>query len=522
MALFQDLGQLIRRNGRTLGISGGITIAVLIIVALFFNARMKDAEFCDSCHYMEPYVRHWKTSSHAEVTCVKCHDYGPGWLAVSAFKYATGAYSMRPKANVHDESCLASGCHDLGMLEGRTTYQKGIQFEHTVHLGQMVRGEQLRCTSCHNQIVQYNEEITAGHMAVNNKSCFVCHFKDAGKGEAITGCETCHGMPTQTVEHAGFSFDHGPYLKLGVACKQCHTSIVKGDGAVPESKCYSCHIERQRSEYTKEQLHNIHITENGIDCFQCHSDIEHGNFEMVSSLETRCEDCHLRQHNQPRQMYMGIGGRDTLDLPSDMFAAQVACVGCHTHVTPQGEPLAHQEKKEAQRASCVTCHGDGYDRMFDNWLEGAKKVTAEYGSYLKAVKSDFASAGGDRKNRTAAQAAISDAEFNYNFVREGHLPHNIRYGLYLLNSSAERVTGAMRTLKPGYTGPDRGSSLKPENGCLTFCHGLNLKETVIFEGKDLPHKSHATELEVSCAACHSITEHGKTQVDKTVCAGCHE
>jgi len=93
---------------------------------------------------------------------------------------------------------------------------------------------------------------------------------------------------------------------------------------------------------------------------------------MVSSLETRCEDCHMRQHNQPRPMYMGIGGRDTLDIPSDMFAAQVACVGCHTHVTPQGNRWASGEK-EAQRASCVTCHATATTRCSTTGWKGPIK-----------------------------------------------------------------------------------------------------------------------------------------------------
>jgi len=96
----------------------------------------------------------------------------PGLVGGVGLQYATGAYSMRPKANVTRKPVWASGCHELRLLEGRSTYQKGIQFDHKVHLGQMLRGEQLRCTSCHNQIVQYNEEITAEHMAVTARKLF--------------------------------------------------------------------------------------------------------------------------------------------------------------------------------------------------------------------------------------------------------------------------------------------------------------------------------------------------------------
>jgi nitrate/TMAO reductase-like tetraheme cytochrome c subunit len=511
------------RHAKTLAVAAGVVVAVLAIFGGYLKYKTHQSEFCTSCHYMEPYVRHWKASQHADVACIKCHDYGVGRLAVSWVKYVSGTFAPRPKANVRDESCLASGCHELRLLQGKSEFRKGIMFDHTVHLEKVLRGEKLRCTSCHNQIVQYDEEVSEGHMAVNDKSCFVCHFKDAGQGEAITGCDACHGMPKKTVEHAGFSFDHAPYLKLGVECKQCHTKIVKGDGSVPEAKCYSCHVERSRQDYSREQLHQIHVTNNGIDCFKCHSDIEHGNFEMVSALDIQCESCHLRQHNGPKQMYMGIGGKDTLDMPSAMFAAQVSCTGCHTHLTPQGEPLAQQEKKEAQRASCVTCHGKGYDQMFDNWIEGTNKVLGEYAAYLKAVKADFAKLGGNRKARTSAEEALSTAEYNFEFVREGQIPHNIKYSLYLLNASADRVAKAFSKINKSYKEPDRGKSILAENSCRTFCHGKALfPETVSYEGKKLPHAMHAIDQELGCKSCHSITDHGKLQIEKTVCAQCHE
>jgi c(7)-type cytochrome triheme protein len=518
----KDLGRTFVTHGRVLLITFGSVILALLLIGVLLEFQTHRAGFCASCHYMEPYVRHWKTSNHKDVTCVKCHDYGVGSLTLSALKYVTGTYTLRPKANVHDESCLSSGCHEVRLLQGEVTYRKGILFDHTVHLEKALRGEKLRCTSCHNQIVQYDQEVTAEHMAVNDKSCFVCHFKDAGQGEAITGCDACHGMPKDTVMHAGFAFDHRPYLTNKVECKQCHTKIVKGDGAVPESRCYSCHVERARAEYTREQLHAIHVTTNGIDCFRCHSDIEHGNFEMVSSLEIQCESCHLRQHNRPKQLYMGIGGRDSLDIPSAMFMAQVSCTGCHTHITPQGEPMAAQDRKEAQRASCVTCHGKGYDLMFDNWRSGTQTVLSEYAAYLQALTGQVAALGNSATARRA-KAALDTATYNYDFVREGHLPHNIRYSLYLLNSSGDRVEAALKATRSGYQPPDRGKGLKPENSCVMFCHGsMPPKETVAWEGKTLPHAQHIKDAEVACVSCHSVKEHGKVQIDRTVCKNCHE
>ena len=499
----------------------GVLAVVLVIGGLTLSYQARQSTFCDSCHYMDPYVRHWQASSHAEVDCVACHDYGLSDLIVNAIKYSSSAYNPRPKANVQDASCLSSGCHDRESLVGKIEYRNGIKFDHQMHMGKPLRGEELRCTSCHNQIVQYADE-AVGHMTVNDKACFVCHFKDAGRGEAITGCDACHGMPKKTVEHAGFTFDHEPYLKLNVECKQCHLDIVKGDGAVPEMKCYSCHVERSREDHTREELHAIHVTTNGIDCYECHSDIEHGNFTMVSSLEIQCENCHLSQHNRSKQLYMGVSGRDTVDMPSEMFMAQVSCAGCHTHLTPEGELMAHQEKKEASRASCVNCHGDGYDAMFDNWLDGSRKMIADFGLFVKSAKTAAQSVGQDKKTRTAVQTALNHLEYNYDFVRDGKAPHNIRYSIYLLNSAADDFSGAMKNVNASYTESGRGDALVAEKSCTIFCHSTAFNpEFVKHDNADLPHHLHQRDLELGCKSCHSIEEHGKTQIDQSVCSNCH-
>lgn len=522
IALLKDISGVFRKHGRGFLIFLGVCLAVLVAAGIFLTYETTDSTFCDSCHYMDPYVRHWQASTHATVDCVDCHDYGPVDLAVSAVKYWTDAYDSRPKAVVPDHNCLSSDCHSRETLDHDLQYTRGIMFKHSVHLDKELRGGKLRCTSCHNQIVQYADDLL-GHMVVNDKSCFVCHFKDAGTGEAVTGCNSCHGMPQKEVEHAGFVFDHEPYLKLDVECKQCHVRIVKGDGAVLESKCHSCHVERSKAQYSRAQLHEIHVTGQGLDCYKCHSDIEHGNFTMTSALEIECESCHLRQHNIPMQLYMGIGGKDTLDMPSDMFMAQVSCTGCHTHVTPEGEILAHQEKKEAGRKSCVTCHGEGYDLMFDNWLEGSKKILADYAVYLKEARAGYSAVGGDRKARSKANAALVEAEENYSFVREGHLPHNIWYAIHLLNKSADSFASAMTAISKSYTPPNHGTGLSGDGTCLTFCHGRAFNpETVKYKEGDLPHQMHVTDFELGCGNCHSVTEHGKTNIKQEVCAACHE
>ena len=47
---------------------------------------------------------------------------------------------------------------------------KNVLFSHPRHIEQMRRQKQLRCTTCHSQIVQ------GAHMTVTDVECFICHF----------------------------------------------------------------------------------------------------------------------------------------------------------------------------------------------------------------------------------------------------------------------------------------------------------------------------------------------------------
>jgi nitrate/TMAO reductase-like tetraheme cytochrome c subunit len=93
-----------------------ILLAVSTVGFIEYSAR---PSFCDNCHIMQPYYDSWATSSHREVACIQCH-YAPGIRAEAmgklqaanqVVKYVTGAYGMKPWAEVEDAACLRSGCH---------------------------------------------------------------------------------------------------------------------------------------------------------------------------------------------------------------------------------------------------------------------------------------------------------------------------------------------------------------------------------------------------------------------------
>ncbi|HYL82335.1 MAG TPA: NapC/NirT family cytochrome c, partial [Candidatus Acidoferrum sp.] len=111
-AFLRDLWELLRKHVRLLAAAGILLVAGVLGLNLAASRIAQRSSFCATCHYMAPYVEQWKTSTHASVECVNCHPYGARAVAASTVRYVSGAYNPRPRAEVDDRSCLASGCHE--------------------------------------------------------------------------------------------------------------------------------------------------------------------------------------------------------------------------------------------------------------------------------------------------------------------------------------------------------------------------------------------------------------------------
>jgi nitrate/TMAO reductase-like tetraheme cytochrome c subunit len=271
-----------RRWGRILFVVGVVGLVVGAAAGVGLWKASTSPLLCNSCHIMKPYVAAWKESKHRNVTCVQCH-YPPGfrdtiWVKYQAIsqvvKWATQTYSSKPFAEVEDASCLRSGCHDRRLLEGKVTFKRGIVFDHRPHLVEPRRGRQLRCTSCHSQIV------VGTHIEVTESTCFLCHFKGMKTGRALTpiaGCTGCHGAPKGDIRVGSLRFNHEDVASRGVACQQCHLNVIEGEGAAPRERCFTCHNQPEKlKRYTDTVfVHDFHVAAHNIDCARCHTEIRH-------------------------------------------------------------------------------------------------------------------------------------------------------------------------------------------------------------------------------------------------------
>jgi nitrate/TMAO reductase-like tetraheme cytochrome c subunit len=457
-------------------------VIVTIVAGSAFIQATSQPGFCVSCHVMAPYFDAWRASTHNKVTCVTCHV-PPGlegtlkhkFMALSMVaNYVTGLYKRsKPWAEIDDAACLRPGCHETRLLKGTENF-KGVLFDHAPHLVQPRRDRQLRCTSCHAQIVQ------GEHISVTEGTCFLCHFKpdSSGRMTDLARCTHCHHAPTG----AAARFDHASVLARGVDCSSCHSTAVSGDGYVPPERCSSCHakVEHIQRYGDLEFVHRMHVTEHKVECLQCHIAIRHGhNIAAAKDPSRQCAACHGALHDAVETVWKGeLPGLPR--TPSVMAATGMTCVSCHS------EPI-HQGREGETRSVplCTPCHEESYDRLWRMWKRplrvAAQKLENRAYSLRGAVR--------DTLLRAIALYQAGDPIHN-----PGLLP--------LLE---ERVTGSAA----------RGGS------CAT-CHPAADNASPTWNGRPVPHFAHARQ-GISCETCHvtDAPRHGKLTNAAQACNECH-
>jgi nitrate/TMAO reductase-like tetraheme cytochrome c subunit len=535
-------------------ILGLVTLAIAAPVTYVAVHETAQPEFCDSCHIMEPYYDSWLNSSHADVGCIECH-YEPG--AVETFegkfkalsqlaKYVTRTAGTKPWAEVSDTSCMRSGCHSVRMLEGEVKFGR-VSFDHRHHLLETRRGKRLRCVSCHSQIVQ------GEHVSVTEAVCFMCHFmplSDGSLSPEASDCETCHGSPSEGILVNERPFSHAEYVGRGVDCRECHSPVVEGSGTVRSERCHSCHAEVGHIERIGETpfLHEMHVTDHKVECFECHDEIRHGLLPLKSHEPVPgegCGSCHGGSHGAASLLYAGTGAVGVEDLPSRMYETRVVCEACHTGRTdtlgssgeaaaagPHGVPAHAFRRWDAPPAhhgsgtvaaagnlDCVHCHGPDFDGMVGDWQETVGEQLERIGPMLSELE-DQLPAGEEHP----AFEPYWEARQNLELVtRDGSRgAHNVTYALSALQAGAERIDRSLDLL--GIEREDRvadGFPFLSKDGC-SVCHlGIEEAESTLASGRPFPHDRHVVAAGLDCDACHSVEQHGEPSFPRADCASCH-
>ncbi|HVN84508.1 MAG TPA: cytochrome c3 family protein [Candidatus Binatia bacterium] len=468
--------------------------------------------FCGTCHNMRPYYESWKTSTHNQIACVECHI-PPGiesevrkkYEALSMVaRYFTGTYSTNPWTEVDDKSCLRSGCHVKRVLLGREVY-KGVLFDHQPHLTELRRQKQLRCTSCHSQIVQ------GSHIAVTASTCFLCHFKGVTLNTETARCTLCHAIPEKTITTAGLSFNHADVKRYGMNCMSCHEGVVKGEGEVPRERCFTCHNDTARlNRYGEtEFLHRTHVTDHKVECLNCHIEIRHKIPAREEALATECRSCHSSGagHAGVRELYRGIGGQGVQPQPAPMYLAGIRCEACHNR--QQGDTAT------ADEVSCMKCHGPAYLTIYRGWKTGLQYRFDGVRAELKAATDALSGVDGDAASNLAA------ARQNIAFLEAGKPIHNPSYAVSLIEKSHQDIVAALAAAgrqplaRPWMEAPYQIACLK--------CHfGIEYQSGPAFD-RQFAHQPHIMTARLRCTSCHGDQDHhGTMKLTASDCTTCHE
>ena len=510
----------------------GVVLGLLFVVVAFFGLEMSARpEFCISCHYMKPFYDSWEKSAHSDVKCVECH-YPPGlkseiegkFVALNQItKYITQQYGTRPPTQIEDASCLRPGCHQTRLLKGRVEFGN-IEFDHLPHLTSYRRVTRLRCTSCHSQMVQ------GSHISVTQGTCYTCHFKlHNGQETELSDCTTCHKLPFDPDK---VSFDHGFVKERGVDCRECHDDVIHGEGKVPKDRCVLCHAEEEKTEkyYDVAFMHENHVTEHKISCFQCHNEILHYSIreeheESIDMAAGSCTKCHETKHSLIFSMYSGKGLDGIDEGPPDyMYEARVTCKGCHRSYRDSEQGTVFTQ---TGAGGCMMCHGEEYGKYLTSW-------NAEFDQPVKNLKKSIEDAHvkinalpDSNSAREAALKKINEALKEINFVEGARGVHNPRYSRQLMKSAAVKTNAGLKAAgMRGNIVVQKISNSVGSSKC-SICHFKVPSNTLDVFGMQFSHVKHVSSAGLSCEVCHKggkpeNSDHGKSMMDIERCRNCHE
>ncbi len=415
-----------------------VLLTVLTAGAAWYTSR---SQFCNSCHIMEPYYQSWVESSHANVPCIECH-FPPGFGGkvrgkllglIQLAKYVTESQGPRPAAEIPDESCLRSGCHDTRLLSGKVQF-KGVTFDHTPHLGDLRRGKKLRCVSCHSQMVQ------GEHMTVTESTCFLCHFKDTGFNEGIGACTRCHQIPEKEYDlGGGVKFTHELAYEKGVDCYNCHADVVRGNGAVPHERCRVCHNRTDDLAKIDDHvfLHRTHVTDHKIDCTDCHLEIQHSfDEERLLHAASDCSSCHPNHHGEQINMFRGVGAETVSGHAGSMMVTRVGCRSCHRTVeaSPTGAVLW-----TASMQVCAMCHEQSAVEQLTSYHAHLKVAYDRIEASIRSLREGLKKPDIVEKDRLDLRTELDKVEHDLYFIREGGGIHNIHFADKLVRALVDKL-----------------------------------------------------------------------------------
>jgi hypothetical protein len=318
---------------------------------------------------------------------------------------------------------------------------------------------------------------------------------------------------------ASYRYDHSAVVQNKIACIDCHSNTIAGNGEVGKERCYQCHFETERlDKYSDTKfMHETHITKHSVRCFTCHNPIEHKIQKMDPTESPDCKSCHSNAHTSQVSLFTGENGFNVSKTPSAMFLNGINCRGCH--VFHEMDKMDITTSKAGEK-SCEKCHGKGYDRLIVQWKEGTSKRLITINTIYRTVSATVRNTDSDRKPE--AVELMEQAEHNIRIVEIGKSVHNVQFAERLLIGSYGLMKNALSIIGSTSSLPEFKSTedIIP-NECYS-CHSGIQEISVKKYDMNFSHNLHIAKEKISCNKCHSNEQkHGALIVSKQNCNNCH-
>jgi len=371
-----------RRRIKRWSIRLGITVGVLTLLGAALvgvaEHRTSQAQFCASCHIMEPYYGSWQADLHGgklEIACVECH-YAPGERTTVNAKlrglsqvasYFSGRYgATRPRAHVSNDSCLTSKCHgDLKFMD--KPIQLGtVQFTHAKHLkrdGDQEKPNEARL----NELSDMLQELVGTERFTELEHV----AKEAGPAAERYDRLVRLAQDWNAAAERDALVEFSQLHHRGVRVAQ-----------LSDLQCTTCHSYHSPSQVSPAAAPDHHFQVHTTTCFTCHF-----NNEGFNTGTNTCLMCHSPPQGEITvHKELTAAASQKLQAPelaakpvkmnhADILAQKVDCIACHADVA--------RDDSTVTRRDCERCHDQ--PRFFEDWKEPftLELVTSYHKTHVK-------------------------------------------------------------------------------------------------------------------------------------------
>jgi hypothetical protein len=192
-------------------------------------------------------------------------------------------------------------------------------------------------------------------------------------------------------------------------------------------------------------MHQVHVQDEDIDCFDCHSVIGHPG-PSQKSLAGQCDACHGDVHAAQERLYLGEGGAGVAARPALMHYFHVECTACHGTDAEGADSTVVPRHTTDVESACLDCHEVTTADRVRMWMTTIEQSLDRVQRLLSRFE-ERAGAKGEIRHPEAYRL-YEEARLNYGIVAADPSAgiHNFRYAQDLLEAAEEELGKAMKLL----------------------------------------------------------------------------